>query len=507
VIRAGLILVFVAALAVAVSAVIGQPGRASLEWLGWRLDMTAAAAVMLVVMGALAAVAFWRTVLWMIQAPARAARARASARRRQGAEALSRGFLAAAAGDGPEARRWALKAADLVEDAPALVRVLAAEAAEIAGDLSAAAAAYSAMLGFPDMQLAGHRGLMQLALARGDKPEAIRHAQEAYALGRAARWAWKALLEDRLETADWAGALELVKGAQDRKIVPPLVAERARAALLTAQAAGEAASADPRERDQALDHAQEAARLKPGFSPGVALAARLLVAAGKPGRASGAIETGWRANPHPALWMAYRDLYTNETPRERARRLQGLAELNPDCRESRIVVVEQALIAGDSASARAAAEPLLAETPTARLCALMARAAFAAGEADEARAWIARAQGAPAEPDWSDIDPEGRAFSYSPEDWARVAAVYAETGELAHPRLERRERTLSALPEIPLSYHASAPFLRAAEAGSGLAPLPDDPGPAVQEDEPTDSPKPGGPSRGRGLAPGTRAAK
>jgi HemY protein len=137
----------------------------------------------------------------------------------------------------------------------------------------------------------------------------------------------------------------------------------------------------------------------------------------------------------------------------------------------------------------------------------MARAAFAAGEADEARAWIARAQGAPAEPDWSDIDPEGRAFPYTPEDWARVAAVYAETGELAHPRLERQERTLSALPEIPLSYHASAPFLRAAEAGSGLAPLPDDPGPAVEDDEPTDAPKPGGQSGGRGLAPGTRAAK
>ena len=43
-IRAALALVVLALVAVAVSAVIGQPGRASLEWLGWRLDMTAAAA-------------------------------------------------------------------------------------------------------------------------------------------------------------------------------------------------------------------------------------------------------------------------------------------------------------------------------------------------------------------------------------------------------------------------------------------------------------------------------
>ena len=218
-IRAVLLLIFVAALAVALSAAIGQPGHASLEWLGWRLDMTAAAAVMLVVIGALIATAFWRTVLWVAQAPARTARARARERRRQGQEALSRGFLAVAAGDGQEARRWGQRAADLVEETPALVRILAARAAEAAGDVQAAQAAYTAMLGFSDMKLAGHRGLMQLALAQGDKVGALANAEAAYALGRTARWAWTAVLEARLEDADWTGALELVKGAADRKIL------------------------------------------------------------------------------------------------------------------------------------------------------------------------------------------------------------------------------------------------------------------------------------------------
>jgi uncharacterized membrane-anchored protein len=95
----------------------------------------------------------------------------------------------------------------------------------------------------------------------------------------------------------------------------------------------------------------------------------------------------------------------------------------------------------------------------------MARVAYANGEADEARAWVARGAAAPQEPDWSDLDPEGRAFAYARDDWARLTVSYAETGELIHPRFERRERTMSELPPLPSAYVESTPFVRAAESG------------------------------------------
>ncbi|MGZ6018862.1 MAG: heme biosynthesis protein HemY, partial [Phenylobacterium sp.] len=416
------------------------------------------------------------------------------------------------AGDGSEARRLAQKAADLADETPGLVRVLAAQAAEAAGDVVATQAAYSAMLGFPEMRLAGHKGLMQLALARGERETALRHAQEAFSETRSARWAWRALLENRLAAAEWSAGLDLVKNALDRKIVPPVTAERARAALLAALAAQQETAADARARAQALDSAVEAARLQPGFAPGVVMAARLLAADGKLGRASQTLENAWKTAPHPALWLAYRDLKTNETPAERARRLTDLTAQNPVHRESRILDVERALIVGDAPAAREALAALEEEPVTARLAGLHARVAYACAQPDEARLWLAQGMNAPQEPDWSDLDPEGRAFAYQASDWARLVMTFAETGELIHPRHERAERVMNALPELPIAYADAAPFLSADGRAPELYPL--DEHSYEEEDETTADPGPAPARRGAGrgggrgrLASGPRAAK
>jgi HemY protein len=252
-------------------------------------------------------------------------------------------------------------------------------------------------------------------------------------------------------------------------------------------------------------------KLKPDFAPGVVMAARLLAADGKITKAGQLIEAAWKSAPHPALWLAYRDLKTNETPKLRAARLAALAAMKPEARESRILRVESSLIGGDPVAARAAARLLDEEAPTARFAGLMARVAFANGQPDEARAWIARGSAAPQEPDWSDLDPEGRAFAYGREDWARLAVSFAETGELIHPRHERRERTMSDLPELPSAYAESTPFVRAAEVGGPLMPIPDDPG--VFDAPPLPEPLGEGPAPRRNsgarrrLASGPRAAK
>ena len=472
--------VFVIALLIVVTiALRGDAGAASLTWLGWEVQTTAAAGVLIIGLLALAATMFWQALVWILQSPARTARANADKRRRQAAEVLTRGFVAAAAGDGAEARRLAQKAADLTEETPDLVRILAAQAAEAAGDHAAAKTAYGAMLGFPDMRLAAHRGLMQTSLAEGDMAAAQSHAQAAYDLPRTAAWAWRAVLEGRLHLADWTGALAVVQSGLDRKIVSPLKAERAKAALQTAA-------------DSNLESLMAAAKARPDFTPAAVIAAHRLTAEGRPQRAAPVLEAAWRARPHPAVWMAYRDLRNEETPRLRAARLAALAEMNPKAPEAAVVAVEQALIAGDPAAATAAATALDISAPTRRLAGLMARVATAGGRTDEARAWVARGAAAPDEPDWSDLDEKGRAFAYSSADWARVIIAYTETGDLIHPRHERGEHSLSDLPSLPASYEASAPFVAPAEAGDPFPPIVDDEdfGQALQPSaDPTEKPR------------------
>ena len=155
--------------------------------------------------------------------------------------------------------------------------------------------------------------------------------------------------------------------------------------------------------------------------------------------------------------------------------------------------MEAALTAGDAARAVELARGLEAEPLTARIAGLLARAAYAAGRPDEARVWRARGLNAPGEPDWSDLDPEGRAFAYQPADWARLAVSFAETGELIHPRHERREPGLSDLPDLPMSYaeqrlsdlEAPAPF----PIGEGLQ--------GEEDDDPDPAPPPATPPPAR----------
>ena len=297
--------------------------------------------------------------------------------------------------------------------------------------------------------------------ARRLQAAALKHAEDAYNQMKTARWAWRALFEAKLETGQWSDALELIEGGLRRKIVTPLVAERARSALLTASAASEETSGDQKTIDHALDSAIRAAKLNPGFPPAGVIAARLLAAQAKTARAEDVIETAWAAEPHPALWLVYRDLRTNETPRERAKRLQRLIDKSPDHRESRVLAVEQALLAHDKDGMATAVVALKDEPITQRLCGLFARAAQEQGRLDEARTWVARGPTAPPEPDWSDLDPDGRAFVYTQADWTRLVSTWAETGELVHPRFERLERTCERpAGTAPRGTRPPAPFVR-----------------------------------------------
>lgn len=443
---------------------LSDAGTASLNWLSYRVDTSAAAAVIIIGVMAFGAVTFWNIALWLARSPQRAERARAAARRKQGEDTLTRGFQAVANGDGNEARRQAAKALDLCDNI-ALVRILTAMAAEQAGDDVATRAAYSAMLNVPELKLAGLKGLMQLAKSQGEKTEAVRLAAEAYNQPKPGMWSFETLFEARLEAGEWAEALDLIDGALNRKLISPIFSERAKASLMAASAAKLETSEETQMRDQALDYALRAAKLQPAFTPAALIAARLLGKAKKLGRAEDILEAAWAAHPHSAIWLTYRDLVSDETPKERARRLQGLIDRNPKHRESRLLQLERALLSASrpdiTAALSALADDASDDKVTKRVSGLMSRGAQALGDMDSARTWVAHAASAKGEPEWSDIDAQGNAFAYSAADWSDVILTFARNATLAHPRYERGEKGLPEVPELASRYVPSMPFIKA----------------------------------------------
>ncbi|PIW29146.1 MAG: heme biosynthesis protein HemY [Rhodobacterales bacterium CG15_BIG_FIL_POST_REV_8_21_14_020_59_13] len=455
-----------------------NPGSVSFRFLGIEGQMPFALAIGLFLIATFAILVVWRLILGLWTAPDKFRQFNVRRRKEKGFDALENALIAAAAGEGEIAVRQAARA-DALLDRPALSRLLAARAAEAAGNLPGAEAHYEAMLEDPKSKLVAQRGLAQIAHERGAHSEAATYAKAAFEQSKSASWAFDALFDAQVAQGDWAAALETLNEGEKRRRIPVDRARRRRAVLLTAQAL----ECENTDAETARSLAEKAASAAPGFAPAVVLAARLLAPVRKHKRAEELIKSAWSAEPHPALARALGDLRKSDTRAKRAERLRLLAAMRPEHRESKLLLAEAALDASQAEAARAVLDPLLnMGTPSARLCALASRLARQEDDDAAARRWMTRASHAPGEADWSDIDGEGRAFSYSPEDWKRMVYAYGDEGRMTHPRYERFEIAAGAVPENAL-LEAPKPARKAAPAPEFYdAPRPpDDPG--IDEDD------------------------
>ncbi len=420
-----------------------NPGTMTIQFLGVNAEMP-----FILGAAALLVTTFLLVVLWWVIAKVWAApdafrNYRKRQRREQGFDALERALIASASGQGALAVRQASRAEALL-DRPALSRLLAARAAEAAGDLDSAQLHYEAMLEDAKTRLVARRGLASIAETRGDDLAALTHARDAFDQAGQARWAYEALFAAQLRQGRWAEAERSLAEGERRDHVAKDVAGRMRAVLLTA----EGRRIEDSEPDAAARLADKACDASPGFAPAAELAGRLLADQRRHRRAAEVIENAWRHEPHPALAKVYAGLRKSDSKTKRAERLRGLAALNPDHRESRLLLAEVALEQSNLEAARAALAPLLDQPPvSARLSTLAAGMEQLAGDDGAARRHMARAAHAPGEADWSDIDEGGRAFAYTDADWARMVEVWGREARLIHPRHERYEIPAAAAPE------------------------------------------------------------
>lgn len=389
----------------------------------------------------------WSCLSWLWRLPRRVKSGVGLWRRDKALGAMEDALTAGAQGDISKSRKHAERARSLIRSDD-LGRIISAQTAEASGDREEALVQYTSMLGSEKTRAVGQRGLAQNMLEVGNLPAAIEQAQAAYAENKHARWAFDILFKAQAADFQWSAALETLSQGESRKHISKENARRRRAVLQTAEADS---LHDIGQTDASLDLASKAAQSAPDFSPATALAAKQYVATGLHKKAASLIEKAWSQAPHPALSLAFLDIYANENAKTRTKRIQSLIKHNPEHRESVLLLVEDALRDGDGVKALSLLTPLLEEKPTARLCVLAAQTETILQNPADASLWMQRAAIAPREADWSDLDPAGDSFDYSAQDWRRLVFSFGDTGELIHPRAERQDAaklpfTLKTLP-------------------------------------------------------------
>lgn len=387
------ILVGAALIAAGIAWIADQQGLLVLTVGGYEIKTTASVAIGLAIL-ATALIAFLtRVIVLVLSGPD--ALGRWSARR--GNKAISQGLVAAAAGDMLEARRQAKKAENLL-GSHALSLLLSAQAAQLDGDEGAQGAAYRAMLAQPDTEFLGLRGLFMQAMRREDGDEAIALATRALELKPKAAWAANALFDLHSARGHWVEAKKVLENAARRRLLDVGLLRRRRGVLLAAEAMDADARSDG---ERALNAALEALEFSPSLIPAAALASRRLAQTGRAWRAQDIIEGAWAQSPHPDLAAVYAAIRPAESVEERAGRLVGLAHLNRDHFESRVLEAEQAVNLSQWREARRVLAPLSRGPASARVCALMAEIEQGENQdASAAHAWLSRAVRAPRDADW-----------------------------------------------------------------------------------------------------------
>ncbi len=397
--------------------------------LTWQMVILLATGLFLAVIG------LWSFFLWLWRLPRRVKSGVGLRRRNAALDAMEDALIAGAEGDVSKSRKKAEKARNLISSTD-LGRIISAQAAEACGDREEAVAQYTAMLDSDKTRVTGQRGLAQNMLATGDLPGAITQAQTAYAANKNARWAFDTLFKAQVADHRWDEALETLTTGEGRKHIDKDNARRRKAVLLTAEADK---LHDDARNGAALQTVNKALSVAADFAPAVALAAKLFRLDGQGKKAASVIEKAWATDPHPALALAYQDVFEGESDKVRAKKIAALIKANANHRESILLGVEENLRSGDAVAAWSALSPLAnGDNPTARVCLLAAQAEAKLNNDADSRLWMQRAATASREPDWSDLDPSGESFDYTPQDWRRLVFSYGDTGELIHPRAEKQ---------------------------------------------------------------------
>lgn len=375
-----------------------NPGSVTIFWGDHRIDTSAALFLHLLIIFCLLSAFVYRAWIAAKQVPQKIRHRNLLGKQRRGYEALSASLISLASGDSNDAMRHAEKASALL-DSPASAKLLAAQAAQLAGDTEKVQKAYQSLRQEPETALVGLRGLMNEALRMGNNSEALGLADESYRLNPNTEGLWLQRLELQIKKCRWIDAEETIVEAMDRKQLSLKTGNRQRAAILYERACIAERNS---EKDLQLSLLYEAVKLEPGFIIATAKLAELLGFEGKVKKADKLVENLWKKTPHPSLAAAYRSIRSDLDPLLQVKRFERLASKNPGHFESCLAITEAAIGAKLWGEARSQLKIVLDQgNPTGRVCRLMAEIEEGEfGNIDQSRYWLDRVASAETDEAW-----------------------------------------------------------------------------------------------------------
>jgi HemY protein len=375
--------------------------------------MVAAAAFVALFFGTLF---IWKLISMALNSPRLFSRWRKNRRKDRGYNALSKGLVAAHAGDAMMARRLTKESKKLLNNEP-LTELLIAQTAILEGKRDEARDKFEAMLENPETKLLGLRGLYLEAERMGEASVAGHYAERALEAAPGLPWAGNATLKIHSAKGNWETALKVLEDNKATKLIERDEAKHLRAVLLTANAQ----SMEEKNPEKALTHAVQAHKLENSFVPAAVTAARIATRLGNMRKASKIVETTWKLVPHPELAEVYIHGRTGDSAQDRYKRAEKLAKLQSNHIESNYVIAKAAIDIGDWEKARDTMVSILRDKPTQRACLIMADIEEGEnGDQGRMREWLSRAVRAPKDAAWT-------ADGQVSENWAPISPV---TGEL-----------------------------------------------------------------------------
>jgi HemY protein len=372
-----------------------RPGSVSIRWLGRDIEMSVVVAAVILLAGLALTLFLWGLVRQLWRSPRTAKEYLRFRKHRKGYESLSRGIIAAGAGDAQGAHRHATAAASALTDEP-LVALLAAQAAQLKGDKAKVRDVFEQMSKSPDTELLGLRGLFSEARTSGDLAQALTHAEKALALNPRLPWASSAVLQVQTARKNWQAAALTLDQQGRSGLLAKDEANRKRAALLAA----EALAMEDTNRAEAFSLASKAHELDPTLVPAGLVMARCHIANGNGRKATKLLRAVWQKSPHPDVAELMGRVQPGAGPEARFEKIRDGVGHTESALEASVALAKAAVAATRFDVARDVLQPFAADRPQARVCALLAQVEDAAGDKGRSREWLARAIHAPRDPMW-----------------------------------------------------------------------------------------------------------